>query len=97
MNAKSILIGLIIIGTLSLSGCVSTPYYGGLGYYRSTVYGYGHQSPIYINPGYIGAHKHFIGGPRHMRGGYQYFIGGHKHLHGRHNFIGRHYRGGYRR
>lgn len=68
MNVKSILIGSIIIGILSLSGCVATPYYGGLGYYRNTAHGYGHQSPIYINPGYIGVHKHFIGGSRHMRG-----------------------------
>lgn len=61
MNVKSILIGSIIIGILSLSGCVTTPYYGGLGYYRNTAHGYGHQSPIYINPGYIGAHKGLVG------------------------------------
>lgn len=103
MNAKNILTGLIIIGVLSLSGCVATPYYGGSGYYRSTVYGYGHQSPIYINPGHIGAHKHFIGGHRHMHKWYQYSIGRHKHMHGGHNFIGgyhsqgRHYRGGHHR
>ncbi|WP_295623290.1 hypothetical protein [uncultured Nitrosomonas sp.] len=93
MNAKRTLILSAIIGIFFLSGCMATPYYGGSGYHRNTVYGYGYQSPNYIRPGYIRAQRHFIGGYGHMGGGHRHFIGGYKHMH-RHMNGGHHHRGG---
>lgn len=95
MNARKILILFSVIGILFLGGCVATPYYGGSGYYRSAVYGYGYQPPFYVNQGYIGGYRHFDNGHRHFDSGHKHFIGGHRHSGGGHR--GGSHRGGHHR
>lgn len=97
MDAKRKFILLAIIGILFLSGCMTTPYYGGSRYYRNTVYGYGYQSPNYISPGYIRMQRHFIGGHRHLGGRHKHFIGGHQHMNGGHHHRGGNHRGRHHR
>lgn len=95
MNTKKNLTLLAIIGILFLSGCMTSPYYGGSGYYQSSAYGYGYQAPLYINSGYIRGNTHFIGGYRHMDGRHKHSIGGHRHMNGGHNIRGHHRGGGH--
>lgn len=103
MNTKTTFIFLAVIGMFLLGGCVATPYYGGTGYYRSSVYGYGYPSVYYSNYGYMnnhryfnGGHRHFIGDHIHRNGGHKHFIGGHRHIGGHKHFGGGHHGRGHR-
>lgn len=99
MNTKKTLIVAAVIGILLLSGCVATPYYGSVGYYRGATYGYGYQPSIYYStPGYMSGHRHYMSGPRHYIGGHIHLNGGHKHHIGGHRHFGghKHFGGGHR-
>jgi len=95
MRIRKIVILLAVIGSLFLGGCIATPYYGGTGYYRSTVQSYGYQPSFYGNYSTIGGYSYYNSGHRHSIGGYGHFGGGHKHFHGGHRGGG--HRGGHHR
>ncbi|TXI17475.1 MAG: hypothetical protein E6Q62_08930 [Nitrosomonas sp.] len=94
MNTKKVFMLVGILASLILGGCVATPYYGNAGYYRSGVYGYGHQ-PYYRGQNYMGTYTRqpFIGGYIRFNGGHRHFFGGNRHGHN-HGHFG--WRGGHR-
>ncbi len=96
MNAKKILISVVIIESLFLGGCVATPYYGNPGYFGSTVYG-NRFPPYYGNYSYMRTYSRqpIFSGHIHLDGGHRHYIGGHRH-HGHKHFGGSHWRGGHR-
>ena len=90
MTTRKLTLILALVGVIFLSGCVTTPYFYGMGgRYGNLSFSYGHRPPVYATPGYYAGHRQVYITPRPYNRGYGHFIGGHRHIGGGHkHFLG---------